>query len=133
MGKVQLLFFRRFLLVLTKFSFREKDCALNLQRLEIFLIFPNFLKSLSFLKFLSCSATREATRTYKFITFSFTCSKRKVCSTIKNAQNIVNMIECWCYEVMQPIMAWCMNLLTIKYPLQYAKGLVTLLQGKQCC
>ena len=55
----------------------------------------------------------SATRTYTFITFPFTCSERKVCSTIKNAQNIVNMIECWCYKILQSIMAWHMNLLRI--------------------
>ena len=43
---------------------------------------------------LSRSGTREATRTYTFITFPFTCNKKKVCSTTKNAQNKMNMTEC---------------------------------------
>ena len=46
---------------------------------------------------LSRSATREATRVYQFITNNhannrLTCGKRKICSTMKKSQNIINMI-----------------------------------------
>ena len=37
----------------------------------------------------------------------------------------------WCYEVLQSTMTWYMKFLTPSYPLQYAKRLLTYLQGKQ--
>ena len=36
-------------------------------------------------------------------------------------------------KIFQSIMIWYMNLLTLSYPLQYAKRLVTQLQGKRGC
>ena len=64
LGKVQFLFFRRFLL--TKFSFEEEDWALAmvLWSFAVFVIFRNFLRSWVF----SRLTTREVTRTYQFIT-----------------------------------------------------------------
>ena len=67
-GKVQVLFFCRFLLLLAKFSFREEDWALG-SNCMIFLICPNFLRS----------------------TLRFNCGDRKIFSTIKKFENIMNM------------------------------------------
>ena len=46
-GKVDILFFRSFLLVLAKFSFWEEGWALDysFMKFESFLIFPYFLRS----------------------------------------------------------------------------------------
>ena len=51
--KVQFLFFRRFVLVLTKFSFLQEGWVLVtiLWSFEIFLIFPNFVRILSLKSF----------------------------------------------------------------------------------
>ena len=58
LGKISISIFQEFfLLVLTKFSFWEEEWAIILWHFEIFLIFSNFLISLSH------SVTREATRT----------------------------------------------------------------------
>ena len=64
-GKVQFRFFRRFLLVLTKFLFQEKieHCKQILSSFGIFLIYPIFLRY----SVLSCSATWEAAPIYQFI------------------------------------------------------------------
>ena len=67
-GKVQFLFFRRFLLVLTKFSFWGRTKHRQLVRQLIY------------------------TSLLQIITFRFTCGERKICSTIKKSQNIMNLI-----------------------------------------
>ena len=62
-GKVKFQFLISFLLVLTKFSFWEEDWALGYNSMticDIFLIFPNFLRS----EVLSRSATCEPTHIY---------------------------------------------------------------------
>ena len=60
-GKVQFLFFRRFLLVLTKFSFREEDSALGLKSQLL------------------------CTSLLLIITLRFTYNESKICSTIKKS------------------------------------------------
>ena len=56
-GRIQFLFFRRFFLVLTKFSFREEDQALG-------------KKTMKFWDFPESFLSRLATRIYQFITNS---------------------------------------------------------------
>ena len=43
----------------------------------------------------------------------------------------IDVKKCWCFEVLQSIMTWYMNLLTLSYPLRYAKRLVKYLKGKE--
>ena len=94
-GKVELLFFRRFLLVLTKISFWVEDWALgnNLRSFQIFLIFSNFPRS----KVLCRSPSYELTRICQFVTSiraSFHFWLKESFLNIKKSQNITNIIAC---------------------------------------
>ena len=79
MAKVQFLFFRRFLLILAKLLFREEDWTLR--NFEIFLIFPNFPRSVVIWQLLR-----------QLVYTSLVPIETKICSTIKKSQDIINMI-----------------------------------------
>ena len=66
-GKVQFLFSMSILLVSTKFSFCEGDWVLGYNSMK-FWHYSELSKFLNNLSLLSCSATRQATRIYQFIT-----------------------------------------------------------------
>ena len=94
-GKVELLFFRRFLLVLTKISFWVEDWALgnNIRSFQIFLIFSNFPRS----KVLCRSPSYELTRISQFVTSiraSFHFWLKESFLNIKKSQNITNIFAC---------------------------------------
>ena len=84
--------FQGVLLVLAKFSFQGEGWAqaVILRGLDIFLVFPSFLSRTSFGN--SWSNSLVYTSLPPVIMLRFTCNERKICSTIKKSQNIINMI-----------------------------------------
>ena len=72
------MFFRRFLLVMTKFSFRYEGCTLGINSMK-FWVCPNYLR------FFKSYAVRQLSRLL-LITFYFACGERKICSTIQKSQ-----------------------------------------------
>ena len=88
MGKVQFLFFRTFVSVLTKFSFFKEDWALGYNLCS----FRDFTDISLFPKILSLIYQLVYTSLLLMIMVRFTCDGRKICSTITWSQNIINMM-----------------------------------------
>ena len=96
--KVQFLFLRSLLLVLTKFSFWEEDLALGLILwiFDVFLIFSIFLKSSVLIKSSGNSwGNLHIPCLLIMITLRFTGGERKIWQNIRKSQNIMTMTINW--------------------------------------
>ena len=84
--------FQGFLLVLAIFSFQGEDWAqaVVLWGHDFFLVYPSFLNCTSFGN--SWSNSLVYVSLLPVIMLLFTCGERKICSSIKKSQNIINMI-----------------------------------------
>ena len=91
--KVQFLFFSSFLLILTKFSFWEEGWTLrcNSMKYQNFPDILEFLEILSFKSFGNSWGISYIPSLLLIITLLFTCGEKKICSSIKMSQNIMNI------------------------------------------
>ena len=98
-GKVKFLFFSRFLIVLTRFPFREGDQTLGNNSMK-FWDFPDiswFPKILILKSFFKSWGNMYIPCLLLIIMLRFICGERKVCSTVKKSQIIMNKIVCKIY------------------------------------
>ena len=94
--KVQFLFFSSYLLILTKFSFWNENRALGYNSIK----FQNFLDVSLFPKILNLKlfdnswGNSDISCLLLTIALLFTCGEKKIRSSIKISQNIMNIVVC---------------------------------------